>query len=235
MMAASGVAGWFDSGSRNQCSMSDDFSRIGPPWWDGKPVAIVGNGPSLKGFDYERLRGFHVLAVKGQMFNIPWADAGFGLDIPRYIEWCGMLNTVRYPVYWATPKMKLLGPGPHAPCIRFLRRIDLSELSDDPAAICSGGTSGFGALNVAWLKRARRIVLLGFEYNGDCGHADTRAYINSREQNGPRWHQWANNFGMARRRLEVAGVKIINAAPKSRITAFPRTDIDAALRELANA
>lgn len=213
----------------------DGYSSIGVPWWDDKPVAIVGNGPSLKGFDYERLRGMHVLAVKGAIFNIPWADLGFGLDIPRYLEWQGMLNTVRaMPVYWATPKIKFLGPGPHPPCVRFLRRIDLSDLSDDPTAICSGGSSGFGAFNVAWLKRARRIVLLGFEYNADqAGHADTRAYIMGRTQDEDRWKQWAKNFNRIKRRTDQAGVTVINAALSSRISCFPKMDIDSALREIA--
>jgi hypothetical protein len=193
-------------------------------------VAIVGNGPSLRGFDYERLRGMHVLAVKAAMFNIPWADAGFGLDIPRYLEWRDMLNAVRtMPVYWAVPKIKQLGPPPHAPCVRFLRRVDLSDLSDELTVICSGGTSGFGALNLAWLKRAKRIVLLGYDYNGDAGSADTRAYMNRREQPTDRWVQWAKNFSKVRRRLDLAGVTVINAAPESRITAFPRMQIDAAL------
>jgi hypothetical protein len=194
-------------------------------------VAIVGNGPSLRGFDYERLRGgFHVLAVKGAIFNVPWADAGFGLDIPRYVGWRGMLGAVTMPVYWATPRMDMLGDGPHAPCVRFLRRIDLTDLSDDPAAVFSGGTSGFGALNLAWLKRAKRIVLLGFEYNGDAErHADTRAYIAPREQKEWQWQLWAANFGKVRRRIEIAGVKVINAAPESRITAFARMSIDEAL------
>lgn len=212
------------------------YSCIGAPWWDDKPVAIIGNGPSLKDFDYERLRGaFHVLAVKGAMFNVPFADLGFGLDIPRYLEWQGMLNAVRtMPVYWATPKIKYLGAGPHAPCVRFLKRLDHPDMSDDPSAICSGGTSGFGALNVAWLKRAKRIVLLGYEYNADVGgHADTRAYIMSRPQDGDRWNEWAKNFGRIRRRIDLAGIKIINAAPASRIAAFPKMDIAQALREIA--
>jgi hypothetical protein len=215
--------------------MTDTFSQVGPPWWDDKPVAIVGNGPSLRGFDYERLRACHVLAVKGAIFNIHWADAGFGLDIPRYLEWLGMLNTVRtMPVYWATPKIKFLGPGPHPPCVRFLRRVDISDLSDDPYAVCSGGTSGFGAFNLAWLKRAKRIVLLGFEYNAEQGgHADTRAYIMDRKQDEDRWKAWAKNFDKLKRRVDCAGVKVINAAPNSRIAAFPKMDIESALREIA--
>jgi hypothetical protein len=213
----------------------ETYARIGAPWWDDKPVAIIGNGPSLRAFDYERLRGaFHVLAVKGAMFNIPWADAGFGLDIPRYLEWHGMLNAVRtMPVYWATPKIKFLGDGPHAPCVKFLKRLDHSDLSDDPSAVCSGGTSGFGAFNLAYLKRAKRIVLLGFEYNADAGgHADTRAYIMDRSQDGDRWKQWARNFGSIKRRIDLAGIKVINAAPASRIVAFAKMSIDEALREI---
>ena len=40
-------------------------------------------GPSLIDFDFEQLRGATILAVKGSIFNIPWADAGFGMDMVR--------------------------------------------------------------------------------------------------------------------------------------------------------
>jgi hypothetical protein len=213
------------------------YARVGPPWWTGKPVAIVGNGPSIRGFDCKRLRGgFHVLAVKGAMFNIPWADAGFGLDNPRYCEWSNMLHTVRCPVYWATNKLKFLGDGPHAPCMRFLRRIDISNLSDDPGAICSGGSSGFGAVNLAWLKRSRRMILLGFDYDTEKGHADLRAYLQNRSQCPAAWFTWAKNFDRMKRDIDVqGGATIINASPQSRIAAFPKMDIEAALAAIQEA
>jgi len=211
--------------------VEEKFSSIGPPWWDDRPVAIVGNGPSLKGFDYSRLDGMHVIAVKGAMFNTPRADCGFGLDIPRYLEWQGMFNRVPFLIYWAVPKIKFAGPGPHAGQIRFLRRLDSPALSQDPSSIYSGGSSGFGALNLAHLKRAKRIVLLGLEYNADAaGHADTRAYIMDRTQDAGRWKEWARNFGSLKRPLDLAGVSVINAAPASRITAFEKMDMDSALR-----
>jgi hypothetical protein len=210
------------------------YARVGPPWWDTKPTAIVGNGPSLRGFDLERLRGdFHVLAVKGAMFNIPWADAGFGLDNPRYVEWANMLHTIRYPIYWATNKLKFLGPGPHAPNTHFLRRIDISNLSDEPNAICSGGSSGFGAMNLAWLKRSRWMLLLGFDYDPEKGHADERAYLSTRSQCNAAWYTWAKNFSGMKRDIDVqGGATIINASPKSRIAAFPKMDIEAALAQI---
>lgn len=215
------------------------FDKVEGPWWSEKPVAIVGNGPSLIGFDYTRLRDvFHVLAVKGAMFNMPWADAGFGLDIPRYREWCGILGTVTYPVYWATPTFdnKVMGEE-HAPNVRFLRRIDINDVSDDPSAICAGGTSGYGAVNLAWLKKSRRMLLLGFDYSATAPQrgpwADGRAYVGDRPADESRWLVWAKNFTMMKRRIDVlGGAKIINASPQSQITAFPRMEIDAALKEI---
>jgi hypothetical protein len=212
--------------------MEESFASIGPPWWDDRPVAIVGNGPSLKGFDVERLRPFHVLAVKGAMFNIPFAKAGFGLDIPRYHEWREILGTLSYPVFWATVQVKFLGELPHAKNLQVIRRVDISDLSDDPSAICSGGTSGFGAVNLAWLKRGRRMLLLGFDYNADQGgYTDRRAYVEQRPQDQDRWIAWAKNFNKLKRRTDALGLTIVNASPTSRITAFPRMDIDAALKE----
>jgi hypothetical protein len=26
----------------------EEFAPVGPPWWDARPVAIVGNGPPLR-------------------------------------------------------------------------------------------------------------------------------------------------------------------------------------------
>jgi hypothetical protein len=211
------------------------FTRVGPPWWDEKPCAIVGNGPSLRGLDLGRLRSdFHVLAVKGAMFNVSWADAGFGLDLPRYREWQGIIGTLTYPVYWATPKLKFLSDCTHPRNVRLIRRVDIPALSDDPTAICSGGSSGFGAVNLAWLKRSRRMLLLGFDYNADAGgHHDLRAYVSLQSQDEMRWRQWAKNFNRLQREIDLnGGAVIINAAPESRITAFPRMDIEAALAEI---
>jgi len=66
------------------------------------------------------------------------------------------------------------------------RRIDISNLSDDPGAICSGGSSGFGAVNLAWLKRSRRMILLGFDYDTEKGHADLRAFCKTDRNARPR-------------------------------------------------
>lgn len=206
--------------------------EVGPPFWSDRPVAIVGNGVSSAGFDYNRLRGLYVLAVKGTMFDIPWADAGFGLDATRYLEWRARLGSIGFPVYWATTnKGNLDSDCPASVCL--LDRIDKVEadLSDNPAAVQSGGSSGFGALNVAWLKRAKQIVLIGYDYSGTL-HVGEQHYAEKRADAGSNWKVWARSFDRVAGRLIKAGVEVINASPNSAITAFPRMTIDEALQHL---
>ena len=145
----------------------DTYGKISKPYWDDKPVAIVGGGPSLVGFDFERLRGAHVLAVKGSIFDIPWADAGFGLDMPRYHEWRDKLANVQSRVYWAVPEDQLQKTGaPPSKNVTFLKRLPGENLSDDPSEIYGGGTSGFGAVQICLHKHAKTIVLFGYDYDG---------------------------------------------------------------------
>ena len=53
-----------------------NFGTIGPRNWNTKPVAIIGGGPSLKDFDFTRLKDrFTVLAVNASMFDVPFAGS----------------------------------------------------------------------------------------------------------------------------------------------------------------
>jgi len=58
-----------------------EFGSIKDDWSD-RPVALVACGPSMAGFDLNRLRGLcRIIAVKEMIFAMPWADEGFGLDL----------------------------------------------------------------------------------------------------------------------------------------------------------
>jgi hypothetical protein len=74
------------------------------------------------------------------------------------------------------------------------------------------------------------MLLLGFDYNGEVGHCDLRAYIETRSQDMARWHHWAKNFKTMKRDLDVqGGALIVNACETSRISVFPKLDIERAL------
>jgi hypothetical protein len=198
------------------------YGKVSKPYWDDRPVAVVAGGPSLRGFDFERLRGAHVLAVNGEIFNIPWADAAFGLDMPRFVEWRERLTDQRSRIYWAVPEDQLDGPPP-SKNITFLRRLQGEALSENPSEIIySGGTSGFGALGCGALqvclhKRAKRIVLFGYDYDDDGRHNDKRRAS---------WEAWARHFEVYVPLLTARGISVMNACPTSAIRCFQRVTLD---------
>lgn len=206
------------------------YGQINPPWWDKQPVAVVGGGPSLKGFDFDVLRGAHVLAVKGTIFDLPWADAGFGLDMPRFNDWREKLARLPARIYWAVPQEQLQAVAPPPENVIFLQRLDGQKLSDDPGVIYSGGTSGFGALQICLHKRARKIVLFGFDYDGNYNSSAFRHndghYTKRRAQSYNNWQAWATHFEVYRVHAEQHGIEIINACPSSSITCFPKVPLD---------
>jgi len=216
----------------------DVYGKISKPYWDDKPVAIVAGGPSLVGFDFEQLRGAHVLAVKGSIFDIPWADAGFGLDMPRYHEWRDKLANVQARVYWAVPEDQLEKTGPPpSKNVTFLKRLNGENMSDDPSEIYGGGTSGFGALQIALHKRAKSIVLFGFDYDGayeahtGFRHND-RHYEKRRAQSWANWDAWAKHFSVYVPYLNEQGISVFNACPSSAIACFQKVTLEDGIMRL---
>lgn len=193
------------------------YGKVEPPYWG--TVAIVGGGPSLIDFDYERLRGATVLAVKGAMFSIPWADAGFGFG-----EMPAKVAAAQGRVYWAVDE------GQQAPAnVTMLRRLDGADVGDDPGAVHDGGTSGFGAFQIAMHKRATRIVLFGFDYDGEVGRnlgEGTADYHRRREKDLTNWNVRAERFRVFVPRLAAAGVSVINACPTSAISCFQKATVE---------
>lgn len=209
-------------------------SSVGQPHWSRKPVAIVGGGPSLRGFDFNRLRDkFTVLAVNASMFDIDFADAGFSLDRRAIREWWPRLRGLRFPQFYAIPDQRIHGvTSPPTQWMYFLRRRQGTEFTPDANMISAGGTSGFGALHLAYLKGARKIVLFGFDYGAgrnQVWHHNEDHYNFRQEQDNELWAQWARNFDHPAALLRQRGIEVINASEVSAITAFPKCSIDEAL------
>jgi hypothetical protein len=202
------------------------YGTINKPFWDDKPVAVIGGGLSLQDFNYEALRGAHVLAVKHSIFDIPWADAGFGLDMPKYKDWRDKLAHVQSRVYWAVPEDQLQRTGPPpSRNVTFLKRMDGQQLSDDPGVIYGGGTSGFGAMQICIHKRAKQIVLFGFDYDGS-SHAPSEK---RRAQDAANWAAWAEHFRVFVPYLTKHGISVVNASPMSAITCFQKVALQDAV------
>lgn len=216
--------------------MASEFSEVRPPYWSDRPVIIVGSGSSLKGFDFNLLNGLgYILAVKEAIWDLPFADACFSLHLPwtkrRPAELTELAS--RITLYLAVPKgMSEKQYGSIIPRAIYIDRGNEKHLSDNPALIHAGGNSGFGALNLAYLKRAKSIYLFGFDFNRNGGHYCPERYEEPDSHNARYWENWGDNFINTKQQLAKAGISIINASPNSSIKAFPKATIEAALERL---
>jgi hypothetical protein len=198
-----------------------------------KIAVIVAGGRSLAGFDFDQMRrdDVRVMAVKGSIFDLPWAACGFGLDTPRYEEWRERLAAeVTMPVYWAVPEPGAATMIAQKPaCVRFVKRHPGVGLSRSPGEVYSGGSSGFGSLGMVYaLGPPRGVILLGFDYRGEEKdgpvHHNEQHYIRPRKHSNGNWATWAAAFNVIAPRLKAAGVRVVNAFPESAINCFEKAD-----------
>jgi hypothetical protein len=205
------------------------MTAVEAPWWDDAPAVLVGGGPSLRGFDFGRLKGVgHVLGINQSMFDSP-CEAGVTIDhlfISNNVEQLRVFAASR-PLYLIT--------GAHAglPVIYgavYLNSEDRLGLSSNPSVIHRGSTSGYAALGIAVVKRARRIVLLGFDYGvqPDAHHYHD-CYSWYSKASSQSWGAWARKYPWAAADCSRRGIEVINASPASVLTCFKKTTIEEAL------
>lgn len=205
-------------------------------------IIIVGSGKSLTGFDFNRLRGLGtIITVNDTGRYIPFADMWFTLDpwglngpqIPPNFQ--GKLYAA-VPEDYGTPTAQSaqhrVVPDSRITFLHRLRshnKIGVSSetayklgLSEDTSCI-NTGNSGYGALNLAYHFRPKRILLLGID--GTIGY-----HYQSTKTNRPLTYL-PIMFESAKPQLERAGIELINGSVNSEITAYPRFAVDDAIKE----
>lgn len=196
-------------------------SVSGKPWGE---VFLIGGGPSLRGFNFECLRGRVLVAVNDAAVHVPFASALFSLD-------AGWIRNRREMVdAFAGEKYLAVAPDfhfPSGPKACYLKRDRQGRgLSLDLSIIyMGGGNSGYGALNLAALKGATRIVLLGYDLVGPNQHwhsgYDWADALGSDEL----YRRWAQQFDLAAEELRQRGVQVVNASSISRIMTFRKVPL----------
>lgn len=209
-----------------------NWGKVDAPWWSDKPVLVVGTGPSLKGFDLGRLQGLgYILAVKAAIHDLPFADAGFGLDLPWMKREYDFLSKLTMPLYLSIPVDHPENAPAMENAIYLRRRRRHDGLSENPEEIESGGNSGFGGFNLATLKRAKLIYLFGFDYTGS--HYCPEHYKHQTPgQNAVYLSRWATNFTPAMPQLKRLGIKVKNASPNSNVRDFEKCTLEEAIYDL---
>lgn len=203
-------------------------------------VIIVGTGPSLTGFDFNKLHGKgFIIAVNDAHKFVPFANAWFTLD-PWGLGgqqtpdknffgqmWAAVpddfgLRDAKCPTHRTAP----------LPSIKFLHRIPFHTatvtpddylqwgLSEDSSSINSLN-SGYGALNLAYHMRPKKILLLGMDAtSGYFFDPDKK----TRSLNFLPWI-----FESAKPQLNAAGISVLNGSHTSKIACFEKMSANAAV------
>lgn len=215
--------------------------------WAGQKCFIVGGGPSLKGFDFERLRGRgRVIAINKAFYDVPFADIVFAMD------W-ELLGNIRSGKIDADYRAK----NPNGPARDYQRAfaefsgvkvwLNLSSYSFPPdvfsvpsagatgwsksfrTGLAHGQNSGYAALNLAIALGANPIYLLGYDCskgpNGEKNYHD--GYPGS--GNPEALNTFKACFEAGAKLLPEGGPRIVNLNPNSAIAAFPKIDVDSIL------
>lgn len=214
------------------------LGTVGKKNWGDRPVYIVGGGPTLKPFA-DKLwllyqRGY-VLAVNDSYKNCYFPDAIFSLDhtwLSKNVRDDSLNGCVRKiphmpgPVFVAADEVNM-----RVECenLTYLHRSyrgyssQRSFLSEDPGIITNGMNSGFGALNFAYLKGAKIIYLLGFDFKdiGDKTHFHSGYKWHNRLGSNALFPRWAEAFNDTMAQLNRDGVQVFNCSPDSLLTCFP--------------
>jgi hypothetical protein len=207
------------------------FGTAGPLRQPGRPVFLVGGGASLRGFDFGRLAPIgEAIGINKSMFDVE-CSCGISIDHPF------VRNSGAELKAFASVCELYLAVGDRwfdvleeVPGAIYLRQGE-EPLSLDPGALATGGTSGYAALNLAALKGARHIVLLGFDYGLIGGrHHYHDAYPWHHVANDQSWSRWARRFDAMAPRLRARGIHVLNASPASAIECFPKCEIETALQ-----
>jgi hypothetical protein len=193
-------------------------------------VFLIGGGPSLRGMPLDLLARRATIAINDVGVHVPWATALFSLDPDWIVHRRSFVAAFKGERYLAAPAHI----PRDIPGVTYMDRMEAVGLSDDPRTIHNGGTSGYGALNLAYLKGAKFIVLLGYDYCTVDGRRHWYDGETSSSWDQAVLDQWAAAFRSTTAQLRAKGVTVVNASPISRVDAFPKLSLEWLFRALEN-
>ena len=228
-----------------------------PRDWEGETAFVVASGPSRLSQGIERLEGRRVIAVNSSGFDVPFADylfSGDGRWLNRHRDvlirdWAGRVVTYSRAADW--PGIKRLGKLDPPSVGRRSAVAAATGISTDPRSVVCRWTSLQGAMNVASLYGAARIVLLGADggpgpipqslrglawvrkldaKKGPGADRATHAHApHPWPQKPDCWDKQLVDLKTAVAPLAALGIEVLNASPGSRLKLWPVTTLDAVL------
>ncbi len=201
---------------------------------DAPQVWIVGGGPSLKGFDWDLLRGQVVMGTN-MSFDRPHVGSVVSID-NRFREWLyddQLPGGVATQLHWAD------FPGVKVHFVKAGQRFRMAgrdvtysvewrssgQAQFPPRMDCLFGetnNTGYAAFLLAWALGAKRIGLLGFDMQGDTSGNQAWHHEPYTEVQGDHVYDgFKECFMRAAKAVKEAGLEVVNFGD-SALTCFPR-------------
>lgn len=186
--------------------------------WKGKRAFVVGGGPSLRGFDFSRLRGERIIAINRAFEYLPFAEILFSMDFRFYsdIRMSREFQAFRGRKIWIDTKgfpykgVEILKSGP---CDGMTAHF--------AQGIATGGNSGHAALNLALILGADPIYLLGFDFrHADDGRTHFHGGYGYADRPG-KLEEYLERLEAAAPAIVASGRSVVNLSPDSALKGFP--------------
>jgi hypothetical protein len=190
---------------------STNSRSVSTPFWDS--VCIVAGGPSAQDVPISFLRRQRRLLLVNDaalhLSSLGPAVAVFSLDNHWVRRNRDFLATFQGEKFVALPLETWPDCG-GIPGVTYLDWDYDQGLNDDPTKINTGCNSGYGALGIAWHKRAREIFLVGYDMD---------------PTTDVKYFDWIPRFRAAAKQFRAMEVPVWNLNPASHVDAFLKAKI----------
>lgn len=194
-------------------------------FFKGEDVFIIGGGPSLHGFDFDRLKGRRVIAVN-HSYMYTDCDVLVFLDNKFRDEFLGRGHN------WEDIPKILAGPCSGLKTGGNISLVYYSaEPSHDPCKLYGNTSSTLVAINFALIAKAKNIYLMGV----DCKFSDVGGHFYTEEWKGRGWkHSGDGDVDKYTRQIVKFNAfskykNIINLSPDSALNCFAKMDVSEVL------
>jgi hypothetical protein len=194
------------------------------PIWTGETVYIIGGGPSLIGFDWNRLIGKKTIAINKAILSYPKADVLYWTDSRVYGWYKKEIDSFKGLKY------SIRNHASYPADINILRKSNKFGLEEAKDALCHGNNSGYAAINLAYLLGVKRIVLLGYDMHNDGkrSHYHEGYPVPATGDNIYR-DQFVPGFEILADLLKQKKVEVYNASTTSSLRVWPKITFEQAL------
>ena len=204
--------------------------------WAGQRCFIIGGGPSLTGFDFERLRGRgRIIAINKAYLDVPFADICFFMD-GSTTTFYGLVQSGQLAPgcleawrNFAGQKVFLNLLGRKFNDVYSVRTAGPTGLSNSlRKGIYHGNNSGVGAVGLAVCLGANPVYLLGIDCKFQGGKSHYHGGYPGKMPESV-FKSYTQNFERMNRFIRKTQFRVVNLNPESALRCFSFSTIDEVL------